>query len=226
MKLVNMFACAMLPLLFVSCAKEDSNNVNQDSIHQQYEILYVTNEDKTHVTSWFRFGGLTGTLLQLSDSAEVRFNNDVLLYNQLLGAHRKEYAGFVDSGAFVYNDLDGNTFSNVSPVIKPINYPTGLTEISMGSSFTFIWEGDPVGPNETVSLWIDGTQQGNAELFATILEGNTSLVLGANKLSNLGLGQATCWLVRTVKKDLDAGTSKGGYMEAKYRNVGTVNIVQ
>lgn len=216
----------VLPYMVVSCAKEDSNNVNQDSIHQQLEVLYVDSEDKTHVTAWFRFGGLTGTLLQLSDSASVKFNGDELLYNQLLGSHRKEYAGLVSSGTFVYTDLDGNVFNNVAPDVVEINFPEGLTQISMGSAFTFVWEGAAVGQGETVSLWIDGTQQNNAELFSTILQGSTQLILGANKLSNLGLGQATCWLVRTRRKELDNGTSKGGFMETKYRAVKTITIVE
>jgi hypothetical protein len=149
-----------------------------------------------------------------------------LLYNQILGSHRKEYAGLVSSGTFVYTDLEGNVFNNVAPEVVNINFPEGLTEISMGSSFTFEWVGEPVGQGETVSLWIDGTQQNNAELFSTILQGNSSLVLGADKLDNLGLGQATCWLVRTRRKELDNGTSKGGFMETKYRAVKTINIVQ
>jgi hypothetical protein len=216
----------LLPLFIISCAKEDSENVNQDSIHQQYEVLYADNEDKTHVSAIYRFGGVTGTLLQLSSPAGVTFNGDELMYNQVLGWHRKEYAGLVSSGTFVYTDLDDNVYTNTTPEINTIGYPTGLTEISMGGAFTFTWTGDPVGENETVSLWIDGTQQGNSELFTTILEGNSELVLPANRLANLGLGQATCWLVRTKRVDLQNETSKGGFIEVKYRAVSTLNIVE
>jgi hypothetical protein len=226
MKMKNLLLIGLLPLFIISCAKEDSENVNQDSIHQQYEVLYADNEDKTHVSAIYRFGGVTGTLLQLSSPAGVTFNGDELMYNQVLGWHRKEYAGLVSSGTFVYTDLDDNVYTNTTPEINTIGYPTGLTEISMGGAFTFTWTGDPVGENETVSLWIDGTQQGNSELFTTILEGNSELVLPANRLANLGLGQATCWLVRTKRVDLQNETSKGGFIEVKYRAVSTLNIVE
>jgi hypothetical protein len=222
----KLFALLAVSTLLLSCARDESENVNQDRIFQHLEVLYVDAEDKTHVSAWFRFGGLTGTLLELSEPATIVFNGDDLMYNTVIASHRKEYAGFVDNGTFVYTDIDGNVFTNQAPQVTPIDFPEDLTEISAGSAFTFEWVGEPIGPGETITLWIDGTQQNNSELFTTILQNNTQIILGVNKLSNLGLGEATCWLVRTTKKDLDEETSVGGFIESKYRAIKKITIVE
>ena len=98
--------------LLVACAKEDSENVNQDSIYSIYELHFNKNLDKTTARATFRFGGPTGTLLDLTDPANVTFEGDALLYNTALGFHSKSYANLKDSGTFIYTDLEGKVFTN------------------------------------------------------------------------------------------------------------------
>jgi len=73
-------------LLMTSCAKEDSSFVNQNKVYCDYELFYNQNEDKTHAVARFRFGGATGTLLELTDStgASVSFNGETLPYLSLI----------------------------------------------------------------------------------------------------------------------------------------------
>ena len=211
-------------LLFWGCAKEESQNVNQDSIFTIYELFYNNSDDITTARAVFRFGGATGTLLDLNEPAVSTFNGDELLYNQISGFHKKEYSGFTASGTFVYTDLDNNTFTNETPTIDPIHF-FNIDTISSGSSFLFEWDGNPLGEDETVSLTINGTQQGNVEIFATISQGATEMVLEADKLQNLGIGDAECVLMRIENQNsVDEGTSTGGRMAVWYTDTRTIYI--
>lgn len=212
-------------LLFFSCAKEESENVNQDSIYTIYELFYNKDTDITTAKATFRFGGKTGTLLELNSPAISRFNGDDLQYNSFLGTHKKEYAGFTSSGTFSYTDLDNNSFTNAIPTIDTIGFPIGIDTISTSGAFTFVWDGLPVSQGETISLTINGTTGGNLEVFSTVINGNTQLILDMNKLQNLGIGDATCTLQRIYNKsNVDQGTSEGGRVATWYTAKKTIYI--
>ena len=220
----DLFFTLFTLLLFWACAKEESQNVNQDSIYTIYELFYNKSMDKTTARAVFRFGGAGGTLLDLNEPAVSTFNSDELLYNQVSGFHTKEYSGLTVSGTFVYTDLDNNTFTNETATIDPINFPA-VDTISAGSAFTFEWDGNPLGEDETVTLTINGTQQGNVEIFATSSVGATEIVLEADKLQNLGIGDAECELIRIENQNsVDEGTSTGGRMAVWYTDSKTIYI--
>jgi hypothetical protein len=209
------FVC-VAAFFFMGCAKEQSENVNQDTIYSIYELQYNKNADKTTARATFRFGGPTGTLLELNSPALSSFNGDALSFNPTFSVHSKQYAGYTDSGVFVYTDLDNNTFTNNTPSIVPIDYTT-LDTIDASNVFTFTWSGDPVSIFETVSLTINGTTQANFEIFATSKIGETQIILDANRLQKLGKGNAKCLLKRAYNKlSIEEGTSKGGRMNTFY----------
>jgi len=88
MKLVNTFFLLVL-VIVSSCAKEIASDVNQDTIYTDYEVFYNQNTDKTWVVAKFRFGGPTGTLLELDSTSYVTFNGDTLAYNIFYIGHFK-----------------------------------------------------------------------------------------------------------------------------------------
>lgn len=211
-------------VLLASCAKDKSSNVNQDSIYSIYELNYNASTDKTVARATFRFGGPTGTLLELEDPAVARFNGDQLLYSALLGSHSKEYAGFTNSGTFTYVDVDNNTFTNASSTLVPIGAPS-LTTLSNANAYTYTWTGAPIAANETVTLTIDGTQQNNIEIISSSQVGATELIIPASKLQNIGLGTATFLLVRSHNRlTVDQGTTEGGRMATNYSVIHSVDI--
>lgn len=198
------------------CAKESSENVNQDSIYSIYELFYNKTTDKTTAKATYRLGGFTGTMLELNTPAYCTFNNDTLLYNSVSGMHVLEYAGRVDSGVYVYQDLDNNVFTNHASAIDTIAF-SDIDTINTANAFTFEWIGEPVKENETITLTIDGTQQNNFEVFTNITQNSSSMVLAANRLQNLGEGIATCTLQRLyTNMSIEEGTSKGGRMAISY----------
>lgn len=216
-----LFACV---LVLTSCVKEDSKNVEQDSIYTIYELFYNQNADRTTAQATFRFGGPGGTLLKLSSPAISTFDNDELNYNQVLGFHQREYAGLKNAGTFTYTDLNNDQFTNATATIIPLDFPD-VDTIDAGSSFTFIWTGAPIAEGETVSLTMDGTQQNNFEIVASSAIGDPELILPASKLQKLGQGNATCTLIRTHNRaTVDEGTSKGGRMAVWYTVTKTIYI--
>ena len=210
------FLIVVCTILFGSCAKEISENVAQDSIYTIYELFFNKNTDITTARATFRFGGPSGTLLDLTNPANCTFNGDEVLYNKILGTHKKDYSGFVSSGTFKYLDLDDNSFTNSTPIIETIDFPAKDT-IMAANSCLFMWIGSPLSKDESVTLLIDGTQQNNFELFAIAEEGATAIALSSEKLKRLGHGVATCTLKREFNKfSIEEGTSKGGRMALWY----------
>lgn len=216
-----LFACI---LVLTSCAKEDSKNVEQDSIYTIYELFYNKNADQTKAQATFRFGGPTGTLLKLSNPANCTFNNDNLNYNQIVGFHQREYAGFKSSGTFTYTDTNKDKYTNSTATIIPLDFPS-VDTIDTNNAFTLKWTGSPIADGETISLTIDGTQQNNFEIETSSSIGATELVFPANKLQKLGKGNATCTLIRAHNRlTVDEGTSKGGRMAVWYTTNKTIFI--
>ena len=212
----NTLLAATLLMILVSCAKEKSENVNQDSIYTIYELFYNADTDKTIARAIFRFGGPTGTLLELNAPASSTFNGDALSWAPVSGFHKKEYAGFTSSGTFVYTDLDANTFTNSTATIDTIAFPA-VDTISAGSAFTFTWTGNPLIAGETVTLTINGPTAGNVEIFSVSTVGATEIVLSKDRLDNLGIGDGTMSLTRVFNRaTVDEGTSTGGRMAVWY----------
>ena len=211
--------------IVASCAKDNSANVNQDSIYTIYEIMYDENTDVTTMQATFRFGGATGTLLELDAPAGCTFDGTELLWNAVLGTHRADNAGLTASGTFVYTDLDDNVFTNTVGTIDSIGFQPTLDTISMGGAYNFDWTGNAVGENETITVTIDGDSGGNVEIFTTILEGGTDLTLSADKLNNLGVGDATNYLRRGYNvSSVTEGTAEKGRVHVHYDIKKTIYI--
>ena len=97
-------------LVFVSCQRESSEDVNQDKIYTEYSLVYDANTDITYARALFKFSNITGTQLELEAPAEVKFDNDILAFNQTLAYYEKQYVGVKTGGTFTYKDLDNNTY--------------------------------------------------------------------------------------------------------------------
>lgn len=209
-----------------SCAKENSEDVNQDRIYAEYELYYDANTDKTYASAIFRFGNATGTQLQLTEPSNVKFNNDVIPFDPVFSYYRKEYSGNITSGTFVFTNTEAATFTNAVTNPRTIAFPV-IDTIHNSNSYTLTWIGDSVVANERVDLWLDGPQQNNAEFFTQYTLNTHNLVLAANQLQNLGLGSTTCSLERIWETTAPGVTSAGGKIRAKYKadNI-TIQVAQ
>lgn len=214
-----------LALTLVSCDKEDSEDVNQDKIYTDYELFYNENTDKTTVVARFRFGGPTGTLLELSSGATVTFNGDNLAYNGWYGGHMKEYAGQLASGTFVYTDVDGSTYTNATPAYNPIAFDPAFDTIVKSQANTLTWLGSALAPNEAVAVFVGTWTWGQDAWLFQDLDGATNIIMGVNQLSGLAEGNSTVYMDRYTALNVTQGTGEGGRIRSKYRAINQQVVV-
>lgn len=212
-------ACAFVLAAFatVACDKENASDVNQNKIYTDYEVFYNKNTDKTWVVARFRFGGPTGTILELDSGAYVLFNNDTLPYNGIFMGHYKEYAGQLSSGTFTYHNLNGQNFVNSLPVYDTLAFQAGFDTLRKSQAQTIGWDGSALAPNQGVGIFVGGWTWGDDALAYQDGDGATSLVLGINQMNNLPVGPATVYMDRQTELNLNQATPEGGKIRGKFR---------
>lgn len=209
-------------LFLTSCAKENASDVNQDKIYTDYEVFYNENTDKTWVLAKFRFGGPTGTILELDSTSYVTFNGDTLPYNILYTGHFKEYAGRITTGSFKYGNIVGQTYVNTIPAVDVLEFAPDFDTLKKSQAQTITWVGTPLAANESVGIFIGNGAWGQAALTWQDADGSTGIVLGITQMAALGLGNSTVFMDRQNEENVAQGTSKGGKIRAKYRALNRV----
>lgn len=215
-KLMILIAVATLGL--ASCNKQPSNSVDQDSIYTHYEVYYNKNSDKTVAIARFRFGGATGTLLNLEDSAYVTYQGDTLVYNPFYSGHIKEYAGLNFGGTFEYKNNDGNVFTNNSLPYDSIAFPASFDTLVKSQAYDLVWDGSALGANERVGIFIGSAWAwGQDALLLQTNQGTNNVIIGTNNMSNLATGPSNCHMERVNEVFTVNGTSQGGKIISKYK---------
>ncbi|MGQ0828848.1 MAG: hypothetical protein ACT4ON_10685 [Bacteroidota bacterium] len=216
-KLKFIISLVFIVTAVTSCKKEESKDVSQEKIYAEYELFYDKNQDKTYASAIFKFSNVLGTQLQLTAPSEVRCNGDIIPYDPVFAYYRKEYAGQVTTGTFVFKDTDGKSYTNVISNIKTIANPA-VDTISKSSSYTYTWVGDALTANESAAITVSNTANGTQfQYFFQNTISSTNFVMGASNLNNLPTGMATCHLERTIETAASAVTSAGGKIRGKYK---------
>jgi hypothetical protein len=214
----------ILALLFVSCEREDSADVNQDRIYTIYSLVYEADQDITYARAWFRFGSAVGTLLELSEPSNVSFNDQRLSFQNAFAYYEKSLPGKTMSGSFFWEDYDGLQFNNAVSM-KEIDFPSDLTEISQDQSFELFWEGMPLKNDEYVAVAINGNFEGDASIIWERGNGSQSIAIPKSQLEKLPVDQpATFWLEFGYNPPLAQATGAGGEIYGKYRVSKTIMI--
>ena len=209
-------ASLLLPLLFSSCARQESVNVNQDTIYGEYRLVYEAASDKTFARATFRFGGATGTMLELSAPAEVMADSVTLGWKPLLAYYEASSASTDSVATFLYTDLDNNTFENKVLLARSIDFPAALDTVSQAAAYTLEWVGAPLATNESVIVTINGTGEGDARVFVQNTPASTSIILDKDKLAAVAKGEATIAMERYTVQPLQEGTSEGGAVWSRW----------
>ncbi len=217
MKTTSILLLSIFVLAFFSCQRESSEDVNQDKIYTEFSLVYDANTGITYARALFKFSNITGTHLELEAPAEVRFDNDLLTFNQTLAYYEKQYTGIKTGGTFTYKDLDGHTFTNTISGIKSINFPSNFDTLHKNAAYEVIWQGDSLITGEGVTLTINGINEGDAQIFYTNSVNAHSITLPLNKLQLLGVGTGTAFLQRDITHNLLQATSAGGYIKGIYK---------
>ena len=203
-------------LAMTSCNREDSDTVNQDTIWTSYDLRYDANEDKSYAKAVFRFSNGSGTHLELSEGATITFNDETVPFQNGFAFYELDMAGLVDEGTFVYNDLEGNTFSNTIS-IPAISFQSTLDSIARNEAFELFWDGGALNENEVVTLWINGDLKNDTQVFIENDEGAESLILATDQLMELLEGNADLFMERTHAPGIQQATSAGGVVYGRYR---------
>jgi hypothetical protein len=203
--------------LFTSCEREDSADVNQDRIYTIYSLVYQADQDITYARAWFRFGSAVGTLLELSDPSNIKFEEQYLGFKELAAFYEKSMAGKVNSGSFVWEDIDGLVFTN-SISIREVAFPANLEEINGDYAYELVWQGPALSENEYVAVAINGDFESDATLHFENKQGSTSITIPKTALEILPKNTAaTFWLEFGVNPDMAETTGAGGEIYGKYR---------
>jgi hypothetical protein len=200
---------APLFMIFLAgCAREDSENVNQDRIWVHYQFFYDANEDITCARATFRFGGMTGTKIRLS------------------AYYEEDISGFLDSGTFEYVDLNANQYNN-DVSVELIDFAADLGPFSQTSSYQIDWLGSNTGSNEIVTVFLDHTETSDTKLFTASANNATNLLLPANDLAVFDLGNVKCTIERINTAFVQQGTDAGGLITERYRGLQrTVEVIE
>jgi len=220
MKVTNIkhsfYLIPLLSLIFFSCESEPSSSVDQDFIYAEYRLVYEASMDKSFGRVDFHFSDAFGEKLELSDPATITLDGSALAWKPLFSYYERDFAGVKDSGEYEYVDLDGMVFVNQVRMAAPIDLPAALDSIQKGSSYSLSWVGDPISLGETVTVTVNGPNEGDARIFTTSDPGANAIILSADKINDLGIGLGRIVIERRLDQAIDQGTSKGGAIWSRY----------
>lgn len=210
---------AAMALLFASCGSTEvasSADVNQDKIHQHYTVRIDREYGSAEAEAQFRFGGSLGTTLDLAAPANITCNGDDMFgEKEFLQGH--VYSQKIDPSipdyTFVYTDFDETVFTN-SVRIEAISLGEIPDQINITEVNEMMWNGAPVGNNETVTVHLSG--QESSASFSTSTMGATSVKVDPSQLTTLKNGPTTIYIVRSVDKACDESADEGGTIAASY----------
>ena len=217
---LNYVLIAAVAFALTSCSRESSDSVDQDKIWVKYELQYNANLDVTYAQAEFRFGGAFGTKLELSSPAYIKFNGQTLPFNSTFAYYQKQFDGQITEGTFVYQDVDGNTFTNDTPEMKSVSFPAGDVTITAGSDYVMPFVGSSINGGDIVSLFL------NDKVFATSQNGATSITLGGVQTSEFTPGPYIGYMDRTVSAIPAMSTSEGGLIWVTHKTANKAITVQ
>jgi|JI8StandDraft_2_1071088.scaffolds.fasta_scaffold00731_20 hypothetical protein len=218
MKKISLFILLMASLLWSCTPAEDAASVDQNRVYVIYELYYDANFDKTFAKAYFRFGNEFGTQLKLTGNSQVTFDGGTMVEKNVLNLtyYEREFAGFKNTGNFVWKDVNGKEYTNTVTITNAIEYPTNFTSLSKNSAFTFTWQGNALVQGETVYLGINGQAEGDARLFSQTGVGATQMILPVNQLQQLPNGSVSMILNRKNFGTASQVTGAGGRWETSY----------
>lgn len=206
----------LLPFIVVSCstATDKCTNVSQSRIHQSYTAEYDQEKNKTSVTAQARFGGSSGTTLEMDGKCAFTHNTYSLSKNTFLGtSYDGDGTGLSLDHTFTFTNNDSQTYTN-SISLLAIAFASTPTTVSK-SGFTVSWTGGGVRANETVYVYIDDNTRTVLDTVST--EGATTLTFDTSKLATLANGTGTVYLKRYQSKSSGLNVADvGGYIAASY----------
>lgn len=211
-----------------SCESEKMSMVNPEAVHQSYIVSYNADVNRAEASARFRFGGATGTNLELDGIAKVTHSSCELKKAHLFGVYYAgNCAGHNVDQVFEFTDTAGKNFKNTIKLLA-IEFPANMrAEMSRAKGITVVFAGDAVAQDEHVELTINqnvmgvgdakgGVGQSRSKTIQNRTVGATEIAVTAGDLQEFSDGDATLTLKRVRNHAPQNVTSRGGHMSATY----------
>ena len=205
-------------VIFSSCKREDSANIDQQRIYANYEYIFDADSYQSIAEVTFRMDNNSGTKIELTSPSSVRFNGETLSWRNSSGSYRISNSSNVIGGVFTYSDLGKQTYDNPTATLTYIELPNGLNGMSRNSSFFLPWIGSPLQNGETITVTIGGGQQTTTRSWTINTLGATYILLDQYKLNDLIAGTAQIQIERQVVTGLHQSTLAGGKISSTYKS--------
>jgi hypothetical protein len=204
----------------LSHVRESSDSVDQDKIWTKYELIYDKNEDETKARAEFRFGGVFGTKLELTDQAHVKFNGNIIPFNSTLAYYETTLDGLVSSGTFTYTDVEGTTYTNTTGSIKSVEYPTSDVTITHGTDYVMMFTGPVITLSDVVTASFAN------KIFATAQIGASTITFGGVQTADITPGPYVGTMSRVVTQVPSQVTPEGGTILLTHKSLNKAITVQ
>ncbi|HOY38194.1 MAG: hypothetical protein KBB11_01785 [Bacteroidales bacterium] len=204
-------------MFFTSCETEDSTDVNQDRIYAYYELFYSADQDVTFARASFRFGGITGTLLELTSPAYVKFNDNYMTYKPALAYYEASFPGLVAEGDFTYYDLDSNIFVNHA-VMHAIDLEETLDTIVRGHVYELSFTGDSLRWNEIATAFINSSLGTDLQTFLQSELLSKSIIMPSERTLSMTQGVNTVYVKRNYTNQVEEATTVGAEIHSIWQS--------
>lgn len=220
-KINNLFFI-IAPILFlcacVSNETANSDTVKQTEIYQSYYVTYDAGDMELSATSSFRFGGSSGTTLNLVKPSKVTFNGEEMAMGKNIFSgtfyETNQQTQTSKTNTFVFTDTENKTYTN-SATIESLEISEYPATINKRESFKVSWTGNPVQNGERVYVSIEGKDLTSCS-SSTDMVGATSIELKPELLKDLKPGEANISLKREISNSLTNATHLGGNITITY----------
>ena len=155
---MNIFKIALILIIgntFLSCRKENSEEIDQSEIYADYRIIYKEDLNKTFARATFKHQLNTGENLKLGKDASILVNGVDMVWNSTFKRYEYDFLD-LDGALFGFTDNDGAQFKNKLNFNKVAQYnkQTASNDSLYKDSIQFIpWDNaDPLVSGEYVNL--------------------------------------------------------------------------
>ena len=209
-------------LVLVSACKKDSSEIDQNTIFQNYVMIYDEEADQTTVNAYFYEDKFNGKNLELSGGSSITMNGAAM--NKSGAVYSKTVDGYLTTASMIFTDSEGKQYANT---INKANAIGNENQVYLDKSFTnyWYWNGNTIASGETVNMTLTNVADNAiSESFKETTVGRDYVQLNASSLINLPVGNTKVTISRTKEITTGNFTSVGGKITATYK--GLYNYVE
>lgn len=210
----------MLLFLFSCVSNETANSdaVKQTEIYQSYTITYDAGDMELSATAFFRFGGSTGTTLNLVKPSSITFNGEEMAMGKNIFSgtfyETNLQTDVSKNYTFVFTDTENKTYTN-SASIEALEIDEYPATINKREGLKVSWTGKPIQNGERVYLSLEGKDMMNCSVSSDLV-GTSSIELRPDQLKDIKPGDANILLKREISSSLSEATHLGGNITITY----------